>query len=246
MQRSWYVFSRTTKFIKYTLFGVLSIKAAHDGYEGYKLSSMPSSYEYAASKMKFTTREEQEALLKALSFAGYFKPESLWSDIVHMNFKDPEVVFSSVMKSVAKASNGGQINTHILRKNLFNELSEADAMDFILYLGQNAFVERQTIVTQREVDKALKESGISDVHIKIDGTGFANKGVQVATIHSELGALICERYKDTKVESKRDINDLLFSSRSHEVVTEAMPAIPQSGYEDGLVGVFHYLFDLWS
>lgn len=495
MRRSWYVFSKIPTVVKYTLFGFLASKVTHDGYEGYKLSSTPSPYQLAASRMNFSNNQEQEALLKTFSFAGYFKPESLWNDIVLMNFKDPNAVFVSVMKSIAKASNGNKIDSHILRKNLFDGLSEKDAMDFILYLGQKAFdrkegqeryqleernwmeqhkqeyikaarilglydtilpkyqnydeawiagasrigimtrlldynhqlhsikingktlilagarplwaeidgiapialetlenaltrqisvedlpkevldnqqgdvnegksymaaladrnnialnpaspfikysslascpkgllpgrtypnildngaltetimandllrryvkneaaieiidtkslnnkrpdtastakdaaaeliakiqkgeypdktefviyfqsnqpfVERQTIVTQRETNKALKESGINNVQIKIDGAGFANKGVKIMTIHSELGALIYERYKDASPESSRDIKDLLFTTRSHEMNTNIMPEVPESGYEDGLVGIFHYFFDSFA
>lgn len=485
--RSWYVFSNTIKALQYTAVIAL-VGVGYSAYEGYKLSIALSGYEKVAVKMGFDSKKKQEAVLKAFIMAGYFKPESLWNDIMHMKFEDPVLIFNSVMKSVLKASNHNQINAHILRKNLFNDLSEGDARDLLLYIGQNAydrakdqeryqlqtsnwmeqyskeyieaakdiglyyriapsyfyydeawiagasrigvlgrlvdfnhalksvkingqtlilagqrplwaeidgippdtlsaledlikntrtiddlpleawqnqsgnteegktymqglanrsgiklnsaapfikyssdncpkslvanrtypnttngtltetimandlltsllenkvtiidteradkkrpdtattardaaihlidrikegdfgdkkefviyfqsnqpFVERQTIVTQREVNVALGKSDLSGISIKVDGVGFSNPGAKVSEIHSELGALIYEKYIETGEESARNVNDLLFSTRSHDPVMELAPELPEAESSYSLIGFFSGLFD---
>ena len=123
-------------------------------YDGYQRSTTPSLYERAAQNMQFIGIQEpnlvvqasaqQEALLTAFYCAGYFELQSLWSDLVHMGFKDPEVAFQSIAKVVLRSGAGkkiGAFNAKLLRKNLFDAstMNEADALDLLLYWAQKAF-----------------------------------------------------------------------------------------------------------
>lgn len=93
----------------------------------------------------------------------------------------------------------------------------------ILFETNNPYIERQTIATQREINKILKEYNLSNKGyiVKAEGIGFKCKQ-DVATIHSEFGALIAEKWK-TAVESqkesgilpKRAIESLQFQTRDN-------------------------------
>lgn len=93
----------------------------------------------------------------------------------------------------------------------------------ILFETNNPYIERQTIATQREINKILKEYNLSNKGyiVKAEGVGFKCKQ-DVATIHSEFGALIAEKWK-TAVESqkesgilpKRAIESLQFQTRDN-------------------------------
>ena len=92
--------------IKIFTIGAACISAAflgHSAYKGYTLTLAvtPSKFEHTAKLLKFNGNErisakvQQEALLKAFYYAGYFKPENLWQDINHLGFDNPEDVFLS-------------------------------------------------------------------------------------------------------------------------------------------------------
>lgn len=55
----------------------------HSAYKGYKRAVTPSKFEHTAELLKFNGNEkvsakiQQEALLKAFYYAGYFSPENL-------------------------------------------------------------------------------------------------------------------------------------------------------------------------
>lgn len=140
--------------IKIFTIGAACISAAflgHSAYKGYTLAVTPSKFEHTAKLLKFNGNErisakvQQEALLKAFYYAGYFKPENLWQDINHLGFDNPEDVFLSIMKAVVKSGanqkDQSKFNPTILRKHLFNtdSISESDALDLLMYIGQHAF-----------------------------------------------------------------------------------------------------------
>lgn len=141
-------------------FFAASLSLAVPTYQAYNISTTPSKYEIASTKLGFngytndrktvSKSEQQEALLKTFYLAGYFKPESLWADINRVGkIQNPEKVFKLISKAVIKADahqeDVSKFNAKILRKNLFGknfdaeDLDITDAMDFLLYIGQHAF-----------------------------------------------------------------------------------------------------------
>jgi hypothetical protein len=100
----------------------------------------------------------------------------------------------------------------------------------ILFETNNPYIERQTIATQREANKILKDYKLSDKGyvIKVEGIGFKCKQ-DVATIHSEFGALIAEKWKnavehqkESGILPKRAIESLQFQTRDNSA-----PLIPE-------------------
>lgn len=101
-----------------------------------------------------------------------------------------------------------------------------DKKEFIiLFETNNPYIERQTIATQRQVNEVLNEYELASkgYQIKVEGLGSkSNQGV--ATIHSELAALVAEKWKDApeyqskNTPQKRAIEDLLFQTRDHSEV----------------------------
>jgi hypothetical protein len=94
----------------------------------------------------------------------------------------------------------------------------------ILFETNNPYIERQTIAAQRELDKVLKASKL-DSRIKVEGIGFKCKQ-DVATVHSELAALIAEKWKTATGEdilTKRSIEKLLFQTRDNSSITTPWP-----------------------
>jgi len=88
---------------------------------------------------------------------------------------------------------------------------------FIFFQSNQPYIERQTLVTQAAFDEVLVQQGVKSkgYTITIDGVGFGNKQ-DVATIHSELGALGAERMKSAMragLLPQHDLKDLLFQTR---------------------------------
>lgn len=120
-------------------------------YKGYKNATTPSKFENTATLLKFNGNKkvaakiQQESLLKTFYYAGYFNPENLWQDINHLGFDNPKDVFLSIMEAVVRSGANQKdplkFNPTILRKHLFNtdKISESDALDLIMYIGQHAF-----------------------------------------------------------------------------------------------------------
>ncbi|MDF2965546.1 MAG: hypothetical protein K0Q51_934 [Rickettsiaceae bacterium] len=105
----------------------------------------------------------------------------------------------------------------------------------ILLQTNNPYIERQALVTQVEVNKALSNSGLDKegYKITIDGVGFSNRQ-DVTTIHSEFGALVAEKWKlahandvQQNIELKRNIDDMLFQKRDNSSAIPDMPEISQ-------------------
>lgn len=115
----------------------------------------------------------------------------------------------------------------------------------ILFQTNNPYIERQTIATQREVDKVLRSHSLDQrgYVIKVEGVGFKCKQ-DVRAVHSEFAALIAERYK-TVVEDgvvRRPIKDLLFQTRDNAPLVDSIPTF--DNYEVHSLGeLFQDLFD---
>ncbi len=84
----------------------------------------------------------------------------------------------------------------------------------ILFESNNPYIKRQALAAQREVNDVLIKHGLDKqgYTIKIEGIGFSFKQ-DVATIHSEFGALIAEEWKNA-TNNKRNIQDLLYQTRN--------------------------------
>lgn len=115
----------------------------------------------------------------------------------------------------------------------------------ILFESNNPYIERQTIVTQREVDRVLREYDLRDKGyvVKVEGVGF--KSTQdVATVHSEFAALIAEKWKNAvewqKESPKRDVKSLLFQTRDN---CAAVPPQPDLSQVDLSLSFFQKMFD---
>ncbi|WP_347938771.1 hypothetical protein [Rickettsia oklahomensis] len=118
----------------------------------------------------------------------------------------------------------------------------------ILFETNNPYIERQTIVTQREVNKALQEHKLSDngYIIKVEGVGFKCKQ-DIATIHSEFAALISEKWKNAieyqkadGISPKRSIEDLQFQTRDSSGIISSQPDISKVDLSG------HWLQDLFD
>ena len=114
---------------------------------GYSSSSRISNFELACQKLGFHQEEQQDALLTAFNDFGYFTPEILWQDINNIGFKDPQKVFNQINK-VITISNTIEKNNDLgkkkkyLRKNLLQNTSEENAVELIVWWGQNSFNRR--------------------------------------------------------------------------------------------------------
>ena len=98
-----------------------------------------------------------------------------------------------------------------------------DQKDFFLLLQtNNPHVERQTLATEREVNRALVNFGLDGYTITIHGAGFGCKR-DITAIHSEFAALIAEKWKSACRVPKRDIKDLLFQTRGFPSLIPDVP-----------------------
>jgi len=121
----------------------------------------------------------------------------------------------------------------------------------ILFESNQPYIERQTLATQASIDNILKQSGLDKkgYSIKIDGVGFGNKQ-DVPIIHSELAALLAEKYKitgmkdgDLGIKQKRPIDDLLFQTRNNELEAPKEPIDLVGQPSSGLIQYFKELWD---
>ena len=106
---------------------------------------------------------------------------------------------------------------------------------FIISLHtNNPYIERQTLATQWQVDQVLAENDLitKAYHIKVEGVGYSCKQ-PLTVVHSELGALIAEKWKcavrhderSLGLEPKRDMTDLLFQTRQRDYFVGDHPKI---------------------
>ena len=121
----------------------------------------------------------------------------------------------------------------------------------VLYQTNNPYIERQTLATQQEVDKVLLEYGLNRQGYKIivEGVGFGCKQ-DVATVHSEFGALLAEKWKaaaqkdgQAGVMPKRDIKSLLFQTRDNSFIVPEEPDISDIETSGGLKDILVSWFD---
>jgi hypothetical protein len=85
----------------------------------------------------------------------------------------------------------------------------------ILFVSNNPYIERQALVAQREVIKILSKHSLNRrIIVKIDAIGFGCKQ-DIATIHSELGALIAEKWLNDN--EGRSNNHLMYQTRDKTI-----------------------------
>lgn len=198
--------------IKVFALGTVCISAfffGHSAYKGYIRAVTPSKFELAAKLLKFNGNEktsaktQQEALLKAFYYAGYFNPENLWQDINHLGFDNPEDIFLSIMEAVVKSGahqkDQYKFNSTILRKNLFNTdlISESDALDLLMYIGQHAF-NRKLNQERNELSEQTWMEQYQDEYTKVStDLGLVERITPSNTIYDEAVVLGAARYTVT-------------------------------------------------
>lgn len=106
-----------------------------------------------------------------------------------------------------------------------------DQRKFIVYVQSNQpYVKRQTLIVQKELNRAIKESEIDGLEIIADGVGYGVRDISVKT-HSELGALMSVIYQnalaENGIDTERSLRDLQFSTRDKSEITIPMPAFPE-------------------
>ena len=90
----------------------------------------------------------------------------------------------------------------------------------VLFESNQPYIERQVLSAQRAVDQVLKAKGLhGEVSVTLHGVGFGCKQ-GVATIHSELGALIAERWRDANPYSAE--KHLMFQTRDNDSVVQPL------------------------
>ncbi len=119
-----------------------------------------------------------------------------------------------------------------------------------LFISNNPYIQRQTIATQREVDKILQEYGLDKkgYHVKVEGVGFSSKQ-DVSNIHSELACLIAELWKNHNLlvsnEAGHSIEQLLFQTRKDLAIIPPMPEIKEENV--GIIGqMVLWTQDVWD
>jgi hypothetical protein len=131
------------------------------------------------------------------------------------------------------ASTARDATERIVKRILSGEYGDRRIFN-ILLCTNNPYIERQTLTTQWEVNKILEEKGLTaeGYQIKIEGVGFSRKQ-SLGIIHSELGALITEKYKYALAgmertrgrQHRRHINRLLFQTRDRNIIVPNQPNI---------------------
>jgi hypothetical protein len=127
-----------------------------------------------------------------------------------------EVIDNAMQKSGKRpdtVSTAKQV-AHQFVQSIVDQKSDKKVFNLIA-VTNNPYVERQTIAVQREFDKALDHFGLHDVIIKVHGAGFKARR-DVANIHSEIGALCSELFKDAYPDE--DTQHLTFRSRDNNSV----------------------------
>jgi hypothetical protein len=86
----------------------------------------------------------------------------------------------------------------------------------ILAVSNNPYATRQAIAVQRECDNALKIAQLNNIKITVHGVGFKAQEENIAVIHSELGALFSELFKNAYPEVNTE--KLMFRTRKNDVI----------------------------
>ena len=113
----------------------------------------------------------------------------------------------------------------------------------ILLQTNNPYIKRQEIATQQEVNKVLTARGLDKqgYKVKVEGVGFSSKQ-DVATVNSELGALVSEMWK--MATPNRDSKDLEFQTRKC-AIPPALPTIEGDNTFD-IIRELQYFFDSYT
>ncbi|CAF2912583.1 unnamed protein product, partial [Rotaria sp. Silwood2] len=104
----------------------------------------------------------------------------------------------------------------------------------VLFCTNNLCMERQKLATQQQVNQFLEKYDLitKGYEVKIEGVGYSCKQ-QLSTVHSELGALLAEKWRTVAVnlekllgkKPKRDIRSLLFQTRDKAIIVSDQPKI---------------------
>ncbi|WP_425361924.1 hypothetical protein [Candidatus Tisiphia endosymbiont of Mystacides longicornis] len=233
------------------------------------MGSLAKSYnivlELTQPFIQYTTKEECPAGF----FPGRVYPnyattdetkltESLMSEDLLNNFLNKEQRSSAEVINTELGNNNARPNTAttaydaavtLVDKILSGGLGEQK--DYvILFISNNPYIQRQTIATQREVDKILQKYGLDKkgYHIEVEGVGFSSKQ-DVPTIHSELACLIAELWKNHNLlvsnEAGHSIEKLLFQTRQDLAIIPPMPEVKEENV--GIIGqMVLWTQDVWD
>lgn len=101
----------------------------------------------------------------------------------------------------------------------------------VLMVSNNPYVDRQREAAQSQANKAAKEFNKqhhTQVAINVDGAGFCAKQ-DVATLHSELAALLAEKWK--KLHSGENGDHLFYQTRNHDYIDSPCPELDLAGQD---------------
>lgn len=116
----------------------------------------------------------------------------------------------------------------------------------IIFQSNNPYIERQTIAAQREASKIFKEFKLDKqgYTIKVEGVGFKCKQ-GVAIIHSELAALVAEKWKSASeaqaemgVAPKRKFESLLYQARNNSDTISPVPDVSDVTLSENVIQDF--------
>ncbi len=210
--------------------------------------------QYLADKYNISLNQEQPFII----YTKETTPKGLFPSRVYPNYVDPNgvkltesLMSRDLLEQFLNVGNAKIIDTKLGQGNKRPDTASTAndaAKDFItrilqgefgeqkdftiLFESNNPYIKRQTLATQREFDKILKEAGLveKDYHLKIEGVGFAAKQ-DVTTIHSELAALTSEEYKNSTLVTYANshIKDLMFQTR---ICSDDLPPMPIDGLNE--------------
>ncbi|CAF1382463.1 unnamed protein product [Adineta ricciae] len=149
--------------------------------------------------------------------------EDLIKTYLEETFSSIEIVDTSANEQIRpNTASTAQDATEKFIQQIFNGDFREKKLFHILLWSNNPSIERQTLVTQRKVNSILEKSNLIENNYKISIHGIGcSSNVNLEIVHSELGALITEKYlwlfeqqkKQGEIKKKRNINDLLFQTR---------------------------------
>ncbi len=171
--------------------------------------------------IKYSSKEEcPEGLFPNRTYPNYANPSELklTETLMAKYLLDstlPESNFSIIDAKAREEVRTNTTSTTITAMEKFlNKLKDnATQKEYhILFVSNNPYLERQKLGAQREIDKILEKNGFKKLGfiVKLDGAGFGCKQ-DVSTIHSELGALISEKWLNHN--EGRDNTNLIYQTR---------------------------------
>lgn len=163
--------------------------------------------------------------------------ETLMSeDIVHTYLANPSITVVDTSSQQHQRPTTAT-TTHDTAKDIAQHIISGEYGNkkqfVIIFQTNNPYIERQTIAAQREANKIFKEFKLDKqgYTIKVEGVGFKCKQ-DVATIHSEMAALVTEKWKNASealaemgVAPKRKFESLLYQARDNSAAIQPVPDV---------------------